>query len=79
MAIARRFLAKAAKITIKNHDPLNLFHNSTVTPKGVYVRVLHPPVEGMVSSRSRKVEAGERVTVRLAGVNVEKGYLDFVV
>lgn len=51
---------------------------TSVTPKGVYVRVLRPPVEGMIGSRKRHVEAGEQVSVRLAGVDVEKGYLDFV-
>ncbi len=51
---------------------------TSVTPKGVYARVLHPPVEGMIGSRKRKVEVGERISIRLAGVDVEKGYLDFV-
>jgi exoribonuclease II len=51
---------------------------TSVTPRGVYVRILRPPVEGMIGSRRRNVETGDRVSVRLAGVDIERGYLDFV-
>ena len=50
---------------------------TAVTPKGVYVRILRPPVEGMIGARKRKVEVGDRVTVRLTEVDIDRGYLSF--
>jgi exoribonuclease-2 len=50
---------------------------TAVTPKGVYVRILRPPVEGMIGARKRKIEVGDRVTVRLTEVDIDRGYLSF--
>jgi len=44
---------------------------------GTWVRVLRPPVEGKVIGGHEGVDVGDRVTVELVGVNVERGFIDF--
>jgi len=46
--------------------------------KGTYVRVLTPPMEGRVMKGERGLDVGDRVRVRLDGVDIERGYIDFV-
>jgi exoribonuclease-2 len=46
--------------------------------KGTFVRVLAPPMEGMLVEGQRGLDVGDRVGVRLEGVNVERGFIDFV-
>jgi len=45
--------------------------------KGTWVRVPSPPVEGKLVHGERGLDVGDRVRVRLAGVNVERGFIDF--
>ncbi len=45
--------------------------------KGTWVRVFDPPVEGRVVEGEHGMDVGDRVTVRLAGTNVEAGFIDF--
>jgi exoribonuclease-2 len=45
--------------------------------KGTYVRVTAPPMEGRVMSGERGLDVGDRVRVRLTGVDVERGFIDF--
>jgi exoribonuclease R len=45
--------------------------------KGTYVRLLSPPVEGRVIRGSEALDVGATVRVRLARVDVERGYIDF--
>jgi exoribonuclease-2 len=47
------------------------------SPKGTWVRVLRPPVEGRVVSGEAGLDVGERVRVRLAATDVERGFIDF--
>ncbi len=46
--------------------------------KGTWVRVFHPPVEGKVIHGAHGIDVGDRVNVKLVGVNVERGFIDFV-
>lgn len=46
-------------------------------PKGTWVRVLRPPVEGMLVSGAQGLDVGDRVRVRLVGVDVARGFIDF--
>ena len=46
--------------------------------KGTFVRVLAPPMEGMLVEGQHGLDVGDRVRVRLVRVNVERGYIDFV-
>jgi exoribonuclease-2 len=45
--------------------------------KGTWVRVSSPPIEGRLVHGERGLDVGDRVRVRLAGVNVERGFIDF--
>jgi exoribonuclease II len=44
---------------------------------GVWVRVLSPPTEGRLMANGTSLKIGERLRVKLLGVNVERGYIDF--
>lgn len=46
--------------------------------KGTWVRVLDPPVEGKVVQGEEGFDVGDQVRVKLIGVNVERGFIDFV-
>jgi len=45
--------------------------------KGTWVRVLQPPAEGRLVIGEGAVDVGDRIQVRLAGVDVDRGYIDF--
>jgi VacB/RNase II family 3'-5' exoribonuclease len=46
--------------------------------KGTWVRILHPPVEGKVVHGADGADIGDRMRVKLVGVDIEAGYIDFV-
>ncbi|HKW99837.1 MAG TPA: RNB domain-containing ribonuclease [Bryobacteraceae bacterium] len=48
-----------------------------VTPKGVFVRALHPPVEGMLVRGEKGVDVGDRIQVKLLSTDPRRGYIDF--
>jgi exoribonuclease-2 len=50
---------------------------SGVNAHGIWVRLFHPPVEGMLRSTVGRLDVGHRVSVRLVSVNPEKGFIDF--
>jgi exoribonuclease-2 len=45
--------------------------------KGTWVRLLKPPVEGMLLGHER-VDVGDRISVQLTSLNVARGFIDFV-
>ena len=47
------------------------------SPKGMYARVLNPPVEGRVVRGGRGLDVGDTVRLTLVAVDVAKGYIDF--
>lgn len=46
-------------------------------PKGTFVRLLAPPAEGRVVRGEAGMDVGDRVRVRLVGVDAGQGFLDF--
>jgi exoribonuclease-2 len=48
-----------------------------VTPKGVFVRVSDPPIEGRLMRGDEGVDVGDRIRVRLISTDPERGFIDF--
>jgi len=48
-----------------------------VTPKGVFVRVLDPPVEGRLMRGESGLDVGERLRVELLSTDPQRGFIDF--
>jgi exoribonuclease-2 len=46
--------------------------------KGTWVRLLKPPAEGKLVSGHEGVKVGDPIKVRLASLNIERGFVDFV-
>ena len=46
--------------------------------KGTWVRLLQPPAEGKLMDAQAGIDVGDQIRVRLANLNVERGFLDFV-
>jgi VacB/RNase II family 3'-5' exoribonuclease len=47
------------------------------SPKGTWVQIWHPTVEGKLETGDERYEVGERVRVRLVHTDVERGFIDF--
>jgi exoribonuclease II len=45
--------------------------------KGTYVRVSSPPIEGRLMGSRPGLDVGDRLRVRLSGVNIDRGFIDF--
>ncbi len=48
-----------------------------VTPKGVFVRALDPPVDGRLMRGEAGVDVGDRIRVQLLDTDPQRGYIDF--
>jgi VacB/RNase II family 3'-5' exoribonuclease len=46
--------------------------------KGTFVRVFTPPMEGKLIGGAGGVDVGDRLRVRLDGVDIDRGFIDFV-
>jgi exoribonuclease-2 len=47
------------------------------SPKGTWVRVLNPPVEGKLVQGTENLDVGMKIRVQLLHTDVEQGYIDF--
>jgi exoribonuclease II len=45
--------------------------------KGTFVRVKTPPIEGKLLGSHPGLDVGDRLRVRLSGVNIDRGFIDF--
>jgi exoribonuclease-2 len=48
-----------------------------VNQDGTFARLTHPPAEGRIVRGEHGLDVGDHVPVKLVGVDVEKGYIDF--
>jgi VacB/RNase II family 3'-5' exoribonuclease len=48
-----------------------------VSPKGTFVRVVAPPVEGRVMRGEQGLDVGDRTRVKLISTDPERGFIDF--
>jgi exoribonuclease-2 len=48
-----------------------------VTPRGTFVRVLHPHVEGLLVRGQHNVDVGDKLRVVLVSTDPDRGYIDF--
>lgn len=48
------------------------------SPKGTWVRVLNPPVEGKLVQGFEHVDVGDKLRVKLIRVDIVKGFIDFI-
>lgn len=47
------------------------------TPKGIFVRVAQPHVEGLLAQGQEGLDVGDRLRVKLIRADVQRGYIDF--
>jgi exoribonuclease-2 len=50
---------------------------SGVTPKGTFVRVLQPRIDGLLAQGQQGVDVGDRLRIKLIRTDVQHGYIDF--
>jgi exoribonuclease-2 len=48
------------------------------SPKGTWIRISHPNVEGKLIKGYQNLKVGQKLKVRLVQINVEEGFIDFV-
>jgi VacB/RNase II family 3'-5' exoribonuclease len=46
-------------------------------PKGTWVRLLHPPIEGKLVQGFEGIDVGHRIAVQLIHTDIEQGFIDF--
>ena len=74
-----RFVTKAEAATLLE-GRLGQEFDAIVTgasEKGVYARLLDPPVEGMIVNQRRGIAVGQDVRVKLVNLDPRNGYVDF--
>jgi exoribonuclease-2 len=74
-----RLMRKVASASLLSHRIGEMFDGivTGASPKGTYVRLLKPPVEGRVVHGAQGIDVGDKVRVRLVSVDVWKGFIDF--
>jgi VacB/RNase II family 3'-5' exoribonuclease len=48
-----------------------------VTPKGIFARIITPPVDGRIMRGERGLRVGEKVRVKLVSTDPPRGFIDF--
>jgi VacB/RNase II family 3'-5' exoribonuclease len=48
-----------------------------VTPKGTFVRVMQPRIEGLLAEGQGGLDVGDKLRVKLTRTDVQRGYIDF--
>lgn len=75
-----RQLNKSAAAAILSSQIGNTFKGivTGVNESGTWVRIFQPAVEGKVVRGFEKLEIGDKVTVKLKSVDIQRGFIDFV-
>lgn len=76
-----RFVRKAAAAVMLQEQIGEIFEAfvTGASAKGVYVRTINPPAEGMVIRGGEDLQVGQRVRVRLHATDPYRGFIDFCV
>ena len=77
--VERRVRKSEAALLLESH--VGQQFDAIVTGRSVsdtWVRIFTPPVEGKLVARVPELEVGQRIRVKLAATNVERGFIDFV-
>src|SRR5262249_54702858 len=74
-----RFVKKCAAAVLLSTRIGEVFEGviTGVTDRGTWVRILRPHVEGKIVEHYGSQDVGDRVQVRLASVDPERGFIDF--
>jgi len=48
-----------------------------VTPRGTFVRVMQPRIEGLLAQGQQGLDVGDKLRARLTRTDVQRGYIDF--
>ena len=74
-----RRLIKCAAASVLQKEMGKMFDGMVTgaAPKGTWVRLIFPPVEGKLVKGFEKVDVGDFLKVKLIKVNVLKGHIDF--
>jgi VacB/RNase II family 3'-5' exoribonuclease len=76
--VERRVEKSAAALLLESK--IGTKFNGIVTgaaPKGTWVRLFHPPIEGRLVHGFEGVDVGHRIRVQLVHTDVERGFIDF--
>jgi VacB/RNase II family 3'-5' exoribonuclease len=76
--VEREMSKRIAAVAMSGHIG-NMFDAivTGVTPKGTFVRIMQPHVEGLLARGQEGLDVGDRLRVRLVRTDVERGYIDF--
>lgn len=76
--VERSMLKRVAAVTMQDRIGETFQAVVTgVTPKGVFVRVQHPMVEGRVMHGEQGLDVGDEVRVKLLHTDPQRGFIDF--
>lgn len=78
MKIERRMIkCAAAMVLLKQIGKRFAAIVTGASPKGTWVRLVDPPIEGKLTRNCKGVDVGDRLTVELLRVDVRQGHIDF--
>ncbi|HEX3800293.1 MAG TPA: RNB domain-containing ribonuclease [Verrucomicrobiae bacterium] len=74
-----RLMSKVIAANLLSHQVGQTFDGlvTGASDKGTYVRLLKFPAEGKVIRGAQGLDVGDKTTVRLVGVDVNRGFIDF--
>lgn len=74
-----RQVGKSAAAMILEHKIGGVFEGfiTGAAEKGVWVRIIHPPVEGKIVEGGQGLDIGQPVKVKLLSTDIERGQIDF--